>query len=98
MAATAWQSLSASGSTASSSKIIAHDLMWIQGRFENGLISLNKGDWNYQFMDELFQFPDVLTHDDMVDALAYIDQLAKVAYSTHFEEDTYEVFDSVAGY
>ena len=49
-------------------------------------------------MDELFQFPDVLTHDDMVDALAYIDQLAKVAYSTHFEEDTYEVFDSVAGY
>ena len=74
-------------------------VMWaLQGRFENGLISLNKGDWNYQFMDELFQFPDVLTHDDMVDALAYIDQLAKVAYSTHFEEDTYEVFDSVAGY
>ena len=74
-------------------------VMWaLQGRFENGLISLNKGDWNYQFMDELFQFPDVLTHDDMVDALAYIDQLAKVAYSTHFEEDTYEVFDSVARY
>ena len=74
-------------------------VMWaLQGRFENGLISLNKGNWNIQFMDELFQFPDVLTHDDMVDALAYIDQLAKVAYSTHFEEDTYEVFDSVAGY
>ena len=74
-------------------------VMWaLQGRFENGLISLNKGDWNIQFMDELFQFPDPLTHDDMIDSLAYIDQLAKVAYSYDFEDDTYEVFDRVAGY
>jgi len=74
-------------------------VMWaLQGRFENGLIALNKGDWNYQLMDELFQFPDVLTHDDMVDSLAYIDQLAKVSYATHFETDTFDVLDSVAGY
>jgi len=74
-------------------------VMWaLQGRFENGLISLNKGEWNVQFMDELFQFPDALTHDDMIDALAYIDQLAKVAYSYEFEEDTFEVFDNLAGY
>jgi predicted phage terminase large subunit-like protein len=74
-------------------------VMWaLQGRFENGLILLNKGDWNIQFMDELFQFPDPLTHDDMIDSLAYIDQLAKVAYSYDFEDDTYEVFDRVAGY
>jgi len=74
-------------------------VMWaLQGRFENGLILLNKGDWNIQFMDELFQFPDPLTHDDMIDSLAYIDQLAKVAYSYDFEDDTYEVFDKVAGY
>ena len=73
--------------------------MWaLQGRFENGLITLNKGEWNYQFMDELFQFPDVLTHDDMVDSLAYIDQLANVAYSYAFEVDNFEVFDTVAGY
>jgi len=74
-------------------------IMWaLQGRFENGLITLNKGEWNYQFMDELFQFPDVLTHDDMVDSLAYIDQLANVAYSYAFEVDNFEVFDTVAGY
>ena len=74
-------------------------VMWaLQGRFENGLISLNKGEWNVQFMDELFQFPDALTHDDMIDALAYIDQLAKVAYSYDFEENTFEVFDNLAGY
>jgi hypothetical protein len=49
-------------------------------------------------MDELFQFPDALTHDDMVDALAYIDQLANVSYSYDFEEDHFDVVDMVAGY
>jgi len=74
-------------------------VMWaLQGRFENGICSLNKGEWNIQFMDELFQFPDPLTHDDMVDALAYIDQLAKVSYTYDFELDEFEVLDSVAGY
>jgi predicted phage terminase large subunit-like protein len=52
-------------------------IMWaLQGRFENGIIALSKGEWNSRFLDELFQFPDVLTHDDLVDALAYVDQLA----------------------
>ncbi len=74
-------------------------VMWaLQGRFENGLISLNKGEWNTQFMDELFQFPDSLTHDDMIDALAYIDQLAKVSYSSDYEEDDFIALDSVSGY
>ena len=49
-------------------------------------------------MDEIFQFPDALTHDDMVDALAYIDQLATVSYAYDFEIDDYEVIDSVSGY
>lgn len=75
-------------------------IMWaLQGRFEHGLITLNKGEWNSRFLDELFQFPDPLTHDDLVDALAYIDQLAKVAYAGNWEEyDDYEELDSVAGY
>ena len=74
-------------------------VMWaLQGRFENGICTLNKGEWNVQFMDELFQFPDALTHDDMVDSLAYIDQLATVAYSYDFEIDDFEVIDSVSGY
>ena len=74
-------------------------VMWaLQGRFENGLISLNKGEWNTQFMDELFQFPDSLTHDDMIDALAYIDQLAKVSYSSDYEEDDFIALDNISGY
>ena len=74
-------------------------IMWaLQGRFENGYITVNKGDWNSRFLDQLFQFPDPLTHDDLVDALAYTDQLAKVAYSYDFEIDDLEIIDTVAGY
>lgn len=74
-------------------------VMWaLQGRFENDVIKLNVGEWNTQFMDQLFQFPDPLTHDDLIDSLAYIDQLQKVTYSYDVEYDDYVVFDSVAGY
>ena len=75
-------------------------IMWaLQGRFENGIISLNKGEWNARFLDQLFQFPDPLTHDDLVDSLAYIDQLATVPYGIHdFIEDEIEILDIVAGY
>lgn len=72
----------------------------LQGRFENGHITLNKGDWNIEFLDELFQFPDSLTHDDLVDALAYIDQMAVVPYNTFASttKDDYEVLDLISGY
>ena len=74
-------------------------VMWaLQGRFENGQIELRKAEWNNKFMDQLFQFPDPLTHDDLVDSLAYIDQLAKVAYDYDFEIDDHEILDIVAGY
>ena len=74
-------------------------VMWaLQGRFENGVIKLNKGSWNEVVLDELFQVPDILTHDDCVDALAYIDQLQKVSYQYDYEVDDHELLDSVAGY
>ena len=74
-------------------------IVWgLQGRFENGQVSLNKGDWNTEFCDQLFQFPNPLVHDDLIDALAYIDQLAKVSYYVDFEEDDFEVLDPITGY
>ena len=75
-------------------------VMWaLQGRFENGVITLNKGEWNSRFLDQLFQFPDALTHDDLVDALAYIDQLAQVPYGIgDIEFDELEIIDAIAGY
>lgn len=75
-------------------------VMWaLQGRFENGVIKLNKGEWNAHFLDQLFQFPDALTHDDLIDALAYIDQLANVPYGIgDLEFDEPEIIDTIAGY
>jgi len=52
-----------------------------------------------QFLDELFQFPNHLVHDDLIDSLAYIDQLQQVSYGYgDYEEDTYEVLDNISGY
>ncbi len=75
-------------------------VVWgLQGRFENGAITLAVGDWNAEFLDELFQFPNPQVHDDLIDSLAYIDQLAKVSYSYDFEyEDDFEFIDPTAGY
>ena len=74
-------------------------IMWaLQGRFENERITLNYGEWNSKFLDQLFQFPDPLTHDDLVDALAYIDQVANVAYDYEYEIEDHEILDVVAGY
>ena len=74
-------------------------IVWaLQGRFEHGQIVLNKGEWNTEFMDELFQFPNQLVHDDLVDSLAYIDQIANVSYYTDFDQEEIEILDPVAGY
>ena len=74
-------------------------IVWaLQCRLEHGNLVLNKGKWNAQFLDELFQFPNQLVHDDLIDALAYIDQLAKVSYAFDYEEEDYEFLDKYAGY
>jgi predicted phage terminase large subunit-like protein len=75
-------------------------IIWaLQGRFENGMVHVRKGqDWQAQFLDQLFQFPNALTHDDIPDALAYIDQLSDQSYLMDYEFDDFEVLDEVAGY
>lgn len=57
----------------------------LQGRAEKGRIFLNKeGDWLRSFLDQAADFPNPLSHDDLIDAVAYIDQLASTVY---YEED-----------
>jgi phage terminase large subunit-like protein len=75
-------------------------IVWaLQGRFEHGRIALNKGEWNIQFLDQLFQFPNPLVHDDLIDSLAYIDQMASVAYSIDMIDiEEFEILDEVIGY
>ena len=75
-------------------------IIWaLQGRFENGMIHVRSGqEWNAQFLDQLFQFPNALTHDDIPDSLAYIDQLSDQSYLEDYTFDSWEVLDEVAGY
>lgn len=74
-------------------------IVWaLQGRFEHGKVTLNQGDWNNEFIDQLVNFPNSQLHDDLIDALAYIDQVQVVDYVQDYEQDEYEVLDVVSGY
>jgi hypothetical protein len=37
-------------------------------------------------------------HDDLIDALAYIDQIQIVESSNSFEEEEYQPIDAISGY
>ena len=70
----------------------------LQGRLEHGKILLNRGDWNKEFTDQLMNFPNTQVHDDLVDALAYIDQIQVAEYVQDYEDDDFEPMDAIAGY
>jgi len=74
-------------------------VVWsLQGRMEHGRITFNEQeDWS-EFRDQLIMFPTAGVHDDLVDALSYIDQLAIASYNADYEEEEWEVFDKIAGY
>ena len=75
-------------------------ILWaLAGRFENNLIHLKKADWNDAFVDEAANFPSALVHDDLLDALSYIDQIAQVAYLDGIElADEWEPLDDAVGF
>ena len=70
----------------------------LQGRLEHGKISFNEGPWNSEIIDELMNFPNAQVHDDLIDALSYIDQIAIAEYTSDYEEDDYTPMDAVSGY
>lgn len=74
-------------------------VVWsLQGRLEHGRITFNEDeDWS-EFEDQLIMFPTAGVHDDLVDALSYVDQLAIVSYQQDYEEDEYEILDPISGY
>ena len=74
-------------------------IVWaLQGRFENEKVTLNVGEWNNEFLDQLVNFPNAQLHDDLIDALAYIDQIQVVDYFVDYEEEEYEPMDAISGY
>lgn len=77
-------------------------VVWsLQGRFEHGRITLNdnldKSDWK-EFIDQFLMFPTAGVHDDLIDSLSYIDQLAVTSYNTDYDDDDYEILDPISGY
>ena len=71
----------------------------LQGRLEHGQISFNEDrDWKV-FISQMLDFPNHLSHDDLLDSLAYIDQvsIADFAYSIQMD-DEWEPADVIAGY
>jgi phage terminase large subunit-like protein len=74
-------------------------IVWsLQGRFEHGRIILNEdGDFE-DFKEQLLLFPTPGVHDDLPDALSYIDQLSVTSYQTDYEESDWEPLDATSGF
>lgn len=86
------------GGTSKTSRII-----WaLQGRLEHGRIQFNTGAWNQRLEEQLLHFPSKYVHDDLPDALSYIDQLAKTVYLDMDDMNKlspeWEPIDAEAGY
>lgn len=71
----------------------------LQGRMEHGQITFNPDrDWK-DFKSQLLDFPNHLAHDDLLDALSYIDQVSVADFAHSIElDDEWSPIDNVAGY
>jgi phage terminase large subunit-like protein len=70
----------------------------MQGRAEKGRIQLVRGEWNKEFFEQAEDFPSPLAHDDLLDAVAYIDQLADPWIDGPDCYDDWVPLDEAAGY
>ena len=79
----------------------ADRITWaLQGRLEHGKITFNP---DKSYIDDLevqlIEFPTRGTHDDIIDALAYIDQVSVADFMHTIElEDEWQPMDELAGY
>jgi predicted phage terminase large subunit-like protein len=73
-------------------------VIWaLQGRFEHGRIILNSEENWDDFIDQLLMFPANGVHDDLPDALSYMDQLAVTSYFEQEEDDEWQPIDIISG-
>ena len=75
-------------------------ILWaLQGRFQNGRIWFKKGGTGIKDLEtQLLDFPNPLAHDDLPDALSYIDQVSQANYNIFTEDDGFEPLDDWSGY
>lgn len=75
-------------------------IQWaLQGRLEQGRLMFRPGEYMGKLKEQLADFPNPMAHDDMIDALAYVDQVSHVSY--HDEdavEDDFVPLDDIAGF
>ncbi len=77
----------------------ADRIQWaLQGRAEKGRIQLCPGEWNTRFIEEACDFPDPRSPDDLIDALAYVDQMATTVYYNTFDGGEPPALDYLTGY
>lgn len=70
----------------------------LQGRADKGRIQLLDGPWIKKFFEQAEDFPNPRAHDDLIDAVAYIDQLAPPWFDHTGEQDNWAPLDDYAGY
>jgi hypothetical protein len=71
----------------------------LQGRLQNERLRFKPFPNLNKFKDQLMDFPNPMAHDDMLDALAYIDQVGISSYGLLGEqEEEHEVLDMVTGF
>ena len=70
----------------------------LQGRAEKGRIQLMKGPWNKMFLEQAADFPNPRALDDLLDAVAYVDQIAVPWFDGPDVIDDWEPLDNIAGY
>lgn len=70
----------------------------MQGRAEKGRVQYLPGEWNKEFLDQCVDFPSQIAHDDLLDAVSYIDQLAEPWFDGPDMIDDWEPMDEIAGY
>lgn len=70
----------------------------LQGFMEHGRIILNEDRDNSELVEQLLLFPSVGLHDDQVDALSYIAQIATSSHTFDYESEEVEIIDSWSGY
>jgi len=71
----------------------------LQGLMEHGRIVFNEDENWDEIKREMLAFPSKRVHDDLLDALAYIQHVQKTSYlqSSSYNNYEYEEFDSITG-
>jgi phage terminase large subunit-like protein len=75
-------------------------IVWaLQGRMEQGRLTFQPGEYTDKLLNQLLDFPNPLAHDDMMDSLAYIDQIGVTPYDMDKTLGTseWEPLDQISG-